>query len=695
MKAPHSIYTCLAILPIIPLTALFLVAICCSEKSRPHVAYALAGAWVQPPADPRASVKFWTPRAPPQAKYQIDCAVQIAEEALIRGKVTVHFKGKVTVHLVNTTTGPLQRLAIDWERAADQSLRIKAGGQAVDLPAEVTSFPQEFLLAEPLEPGQPLTLEIEFAMSVPVPPEGLNKLGPADQWPRLWWGIRTHDDYELKMQAPEGYAVVTSGEFNPATDTYRAISAPSMGWILLKGYDVLEGLAGEVTVRCFQEPEHAECARLIHETAVDAVNFYRDWLGFYPHRVLSILPGIDQPAGGYAPAAGMAVIHGMGRMDEKPELHWRWITAHEIGHQYWGMHVMEKDDPGWLWIGLGIYADREYCRARGLGNTQHEELMKRYVQGVRRGLDTTINLSEEQGRRVEFDFDNVVIHGKGFSIISALDCLLGSATFERIYRRCLREFRGSRMGLSEFRSVCEQESGHDLGWFFDQWVNSNRYLSYEISSQTCEKMDDTYVTNVEVRRVGNLSMPVPVTAHFTDGTSQQTFTDRICEREILRFESRSPLDNVQLDAKRALPLVWPPPSADDERISRNVKGLPWVGAGRKALEVYAKAREGQLADAAGWFKLGLVLYDAQQYQEAMESFRRTQALSKADRLQTFAAIVWQGHLFDLQGERQKALACYREALKHPSQQTLRHDQYGIQLNEQWARDRLVEPFRRR
>lgn len=51
---------------------------------------------------------------------------------------------------------------------------------------------------------------------------------------------------------------------------------------------------------------------------------------------------------------------------------------------------MEKDSPGWLWIALGIYADREYVRSRNLSLEKHKGLISNYIKAVREGLDTTV-----------------------------------------------------------------------------------------------------------------------------------------------------------------------------------------------------------------------------------------------------------------------------------------------------------------
>jgi aminopeptidase N len=311
----------------------------------------------------------------------------------------------------------------------------------------------------------------------------------------------------------------------------------------------------DVLVQVIFTPEGKECAYLLLETAVDVINFYCERFGFYPHSVLSIVPGMNRPAGGYPVATSIVAVHGMEQFDSKPKLHWQWITAHEIGHEYCGEYVLSKDPDDtfdWLMIGLGIYADREYVLARGLGLNKHREMMNRYINGVRNGLDTTIALSPEQRSRITFDFNSVVKHGKSFSVISALDCVLGKKVFGRIYRNCLKDFAGRRLGINEFKAVCEKETGQDLGWFFDQWVNSNKFLSYEISSQSCKKQDGHYICQVEVTCLGDLKMPVPVAAYFEDGTSQSKLTDRLLYVNVLEFKSKSPLREVRLDPNAAL-----------------------------------------------------------------------------------------------------------------------------------------------
>ncbi len=58
-------------------------------------------------------------------------------------------------------------------------------------------------------------------------------------------------------------------------------------------------------------------------------------------------------------------------------------------------------------------------------------------------------------------------------------------------------------------------------------------------------------------------------------------------------------------------------------------------------------------------------------------------------------LVWQGHLLDLVNQREEALACYQEALKHRAPDDgVRHDQFGMVIDRAWIQERIKTPFRR-
>ncbi len=638
---------------------------------------------------------FWVPTLPPRAGYKIECKADL-EQGRLHCKQEIRFK--------NDANRPMSRLAMNWSWREFGALEIEANGKKIfpipanQQPTDISLIP--FVLPEPLNPGEEITLQCQFEVTRPggeVP----SQMAITGWYPRLWWGFETYDGYEVKVDLPSDseYMLEASGRFEEDTGYYQIDGARSFGLFLAQGMKQAEAKAGEVLVRSLYTPKAEACAKLLLTTAVDVINFYRKRFGFYPFQSLTIVPGGDRPAGGYPVATGIVAIHGQEQMSERAKSHWQWITAHEIGHQYWGEYVMEKDSPGWLWIGLGIYADREYFRAKGFPPDHHRALMNRYLNGVSLDLDTTVARPPEQVAGIGFDHNNIVIHGKGYSIISALSCVLGEKVFDRIYRKCLEQFAGRRMGADEFQAVCETGSGQNLDWFFDQWVRSNRSLSYKIVSSESIEQNGRYSTEVRIERLGDLEMPVPVQARFKDGTSQLGFTDRLLKTNILRFDSETPVEDVQLDPEHNLAMMSRDLSASlkdakSQDVAQLVLDLSWTNVGPQALEVFQAAKSSDMAGDLQWLKLGLVLYDAKYYHEALEAFRRSEELATDGSIYKFPAIVWQGHLLDLSERRKEALVCYRKALENDMGDFMDHDQYQMRINRAWVEKRLKEPFRR-
>jgi len=435
-------------------------------------------------------------------------------------------------------------------------------------------------------------------------------------------------------------------------------------------------------------------ARICLDVAADAVSFYRDWLGLYPHRFLFIVPWGAGVWGGFPWAPGIAAIHGEEAFDpDKHTEHFKWITAHEIGHQYWGWYVLDPDDPPWLWIGMGIYADHEYAQAR-LGSTwKHEQYLDRYLEGVRRLYDTTLEITPNREEAMSFDRNNYVIHAKGFAVIWALEGVLGREAFQDLYRRCLRHFAHRPMGLRDLWTYIEAETGQDLDWFFEQWARSDKYLLYEVTSTECHPEGGAFVSRILITRRGDMAMPIPVRIHFADGTTQEAIVNRLAKQTVLELASASELERVELDPERHFAMLTEPIPLSPELLDRRASRLStWSPDLDEALDIYAGAVTLDLQSSAVWRKLGIVLA-RRQAEQALDCWQRYSALveTPADR---FHAAAWLGLIEDTLGHREQALSHYRQALDaYDGTRTWPYSQYGFRISRAWVEQRLTEPLR--
>jgi tetratricopeptide (TPR) repeat protein len=630
---------------------------------------------------------FFTPANPPISRYVIDARISDGGTEI---------SGRETISLENTGRDPLAVLAFDWNTGPQSSLEISIAGRKIFPPAGASLSPQKgpifVSLPEPLAPGSVLELAVLFGMKTGASRNGGEYLSSAFS-PRLWWdGLPGHDSYSVKLEVPPGVAVAASGRLDPKTGRYEASAVRTFGLYLAPGLKSASREVDGILIMTVFTDKGAKAAAICLETAADAVHFYKDWLGFYPFPFLNIIPGGSGRWGGYPVATGIVAIHGLETyVDGESPRHWQHITSHEIGHQYWGEWILDSDAPSWMWIAGGIFADTEFMIARGFDPARREGWMGNYIDAIPMYYDMTLDAPPDREDAVKYDFNNTVVHSKGPAVVFALDAVLGRDTFLRIYKRCLRDFGGKRFGWRDFRAVAEAESGQNLAWFFDAWVRSNQYLCYGIESREC-KPDGmgAFTTVIRVKRLGPMSMPVPVQAVFEDGTMQTARTDRTKSVTALTFQSRSPLRDVVLDPEKKLARIDAPlPKISAAAAAKLAFG--WEAGASP--EVYAAMKSEAVKNAEIWFRLGVNLYGADRLTEAADCFGRVDVL-KAEPLIKFGARGWLGILADLKGQRAAAIGHYQAALAIDPGRTIRHDQYKLAMNRAWLEERLKTPYAR-
>lgn len=644
------------------------------------------------------SQAFWTPEDPPGAEYRIEAKI-----AVDAGAVVVN--GGETITLINSGSRPLTVLAFEWTVSPSQALELRVDGrplrrlnEGLGLPLTTPLF---YELTSPLVPGRKIRIDVVFTTKTGVSDGQISLIA----WhPRLWWeGIPVRDSFKVKLAVSQGFVMAASGRFNPKTGYYENDCVTTRFGLFLSNILRAEERESEgVLITSLFTEKGKDCARVCLDAAADIIKFYKKWLGVYPHKSLCIIPGGPQPWGGYPYASGIVVIHGEETFDAKKgekELNWwRWIAAHEIGHQYWGEFVMPDDVRGnytdsWFMIGMGISMDKTYMLGRGHGWERHRGFIEGYLRGVKAKNDTTMDAPPSLARTQKFDTNNIVIHGKGFAVLSALETVVGTEAFDRIYRRTVAGFAGKRLGWREFRKICEEETDQDLGWFFEDWVRSNKILECRITSQTSNPGAGGFVSEVWVEyALESIRMPVPVEAVFEDGTSQVHWTDRFARQNVLRFESRSKLKEVELDPEGRLAVVKEPVPKTGGELVEAIDNLDWTGTGEEALTIFKRPEAAGIKDAHAWFKLGLLLFDGRHYPESFEAFKKCGELDRS-KVNSFGALVWMGIMKDLLGDRTAAVGYYREALKQDTGRALQHDQYGLRITRAWVEDRLKTPFK--
>ena len=627
---------------------------------------------------------YWVPADPPKCHYVIDAKVDL----------DVGFVGGIeAVTLQNDSDRSIDVVAIDWLKSDAFSIDVKALGEELPvlnmIKENTAESPIFYRLPEPLMPGGKIRFDITFKRTFEVE-EDITSFGNTYWYPRIWWdGLPVHDSFSVKLDIPEGYALAISGRLDESTGRYEIDGARTFGIHMASNETSETREVDGIQVTTLFTDKGAKAASVCLETAVDAIKYYKDWLGFYPHEFLYIIPGGSGRWGGYPFATGIVVIHGEETFKEGESLmHWKRITAHEIGHEYWGEWVLDPERPAWVWIGMGIFADTDYILARDVDPERRQNWMSNYLSGMAMYNDTTVDVSPAQLSKIRYDHNNTVIHSKGFSIVSALDSVLGRETFERIYKKCLQVYGGKRLGWRELQRFFEVESGQNLEWFFDQWVRSNKYLCYKIEAQESNQEGEEHISRVKVRRLGTMKMPIPVKAVFEDGTEQFQTTDRSLEIHELTFTSQSVLKEAIIDPEHKLAMLEEP-LAEISDEAADMLSLGW--STENSPEIYQKIKEQNIKNSDMLYRIGMGLYEYEDYAQAFECFQKISKL-ETDPDTKFASFGWLGLLKDIMGERREALGYYRQAIDNFTGETMSHSWLRINMNKEWLELRLKTPF---
>ena len=120
--------------------------------------------------------------------------------------------------------------------------------------------------------------------------------------------------------------------------------------------------------------------------------------------------------------------------------------------------------------------------------------------------------------------------------------------------------------------------------------------------------------------------------------------------------------------------------------------LRWKHEGRNPLSIYEKTQGLAIPQVQFWLKLALLLFDSGYYPQSASAFENVAVAAEVSPVALFAAWTWKGHLHDLQGRREEAVACYRKALELDPGKPMQHSQYNMTIDRRWVEARLRSPF---
>lgn len=361
-------------------------------------------------------------------------------------------------------------------------------------------------LSKPLEPGQSVILEMDFAITVPQTVEkNFGVLAYADDVLTLAHAypmIAVYDDegwnaeippqtgdvtyadasfFLVKVTAPRDLTLVASGQTISSSETERVqmlsvANGPARDFYLAASpaYQKTSETFGMVTVNSYAPESFQKGAEMAVDVAARAIEDFSTRYAPYPYTELDIVAtptlalGIEYPG-------TIAITSRIYNIDQNfgnapASVYLESTVAHEVGHQWFYNLVGDDqlDDP-WLDEALAQFATLQYY-ADEYG-PQGEQGFRRALEArwhsVQNGADIPIGLPVREYSGQEY---SGIVYGRGPLFFVSLRDEMGTEAFDAFIGEYTETLSWGIATPEFLQSLAEKQCSCDLDTLFNEWV---------------------------------------------------------------------------------------------------------------------------------------------------------------------------------------------------------------------------------
>ena len=430
-----------------------------------------------------------------------------------------------------------------------------------------------------------------------------------------------------------------------------------------------------MTVHVYFLPDKAGRAQQYGETVAKELGYF---ITIYGVPISSELKLVELPDDS-VPTAWAPEVVGIAARNINAKVNYR-LLANAVAHQWFGTIVSPATRGDW-WIqdGGARYSESRYIEYAA-GPAGAQEAVKDMAVGalaydsVPLGQIGTLDTFDPVFQSMASD--------KGGMIYHMLRWVMGDQHFDKAMRNLFQSYVGKPVGLKDLKKVTEDIQGEQLTWFFSQWLDStgapefkNKYTVFRI------KKGFRVVGQVQ-QDLDLFRMPVQLKID-TDGKTEEKTIDVVGTDSSYTIETFGKPRRITVD-----PNNWVLKNSGDLKLRTAImRGQQMVQQGNLAesLKEFQKAIEQNKNSSLAHYRIAEVFYLQKNYQAAANAYRDSLNGDGEPRWTEVWSHIQLGKIFDITGQRERALGEYRQALQT-------NDNTQGALDE--ARKYLAGPFER-
>jgi aminopeptidase N len=549
-----------------------------------------------------------------------------------------------------------------------------AKGQPLESERLTSNSTVRFTLANPLPKGTSTTFHFEYGGTLKdadtSPVEGIKFAGVGDPisillYPGRWFpmtGLFTNRfTAEMHIRVPSDERVIGSGSGVAApkslpgnrTEYTFKWAKPGFPGTIIAGKFLEPIVSGNM--RVYVTEKRKEYALDFAHAAEREFEFMSTTFG-QPESSRMNLVELPDDAVSAAWAPEIAGIAG-GRIAARNEQR---LLSNTLAHQWWGSEVSPATlNDAWITNGMSRYAELMYLEDSG-GKTAFQTAVTDVSAGALAYDTEPLNTI---GRLDPFSpqFQSMTLE-KGAMVFHMLRWEMGDDVFIKFLRGMLSQYTDKSIRGSNVQTVAEAQSKLQLEPFFAQWLDgtgapsfNNKYTVFRLGSNKGFRTLGAVTQDLDLFR-----MPVELRIE-TDGKTEVRRVDVSGTDSQYTVETFGRPRRITID-----PENWLLKSTPDLAVRVAVlRGQQMVAQGdlTGALGEYQKALDSNKNSSLATYRIGEIFFMQRNYQSAANSFRDALRGDGDPRWVEVWSHIELGRIFDLTGQRDRAVNEYRLAVQ--------------------------------
>jgi aminopeptidase N len=479
------------------------------------------------------------------------------------------------------------------------------------------------------------------------------------------------------------------GTKKPATDLANsktfsfAWEKPSFpGTIIAGTFQEFKSDDAGLDLHVFFKPNKQDLGAEYASTAVKAFTYFVTQYGNAPSSRLKIVEIPDDTV----PSAYAPEIAALSSRAITEKVNYR-LLANTIAHQWWGVSVSPaaKSD-WWLSDGFARYSEARYVESAA-GEGGLEEMVKDMSVGAL-AYDSVPLSSAEKLDYFSPEFQSLVTD-KGAMILHMLRWVLGEKKYLELMREFATKYAGKSASSDDFRELSEKVYGQKLTWFYSQWMDSTsapefkaKYTVYRLGNNKGFRIVGAISQDLDLFR-----MPINLRVD-TDGRTEEKRIEVVGTDSPFSVETFGRPRRISIDPENRVLT-----NSKDIKLRSSIlrgQGLTQQGDLAGALSEFNKALEVNKNSSLAHYRIAEVFFLQKNYQASANAYRESLNGDGEPRWTEVWSHLQLGKIFDVTGQRDRAVNEYRQALQTNDNTQGALDECRRYMQKAYERDKQKE-----